>query len=187
MARDLTTVAAGVPFGGGVSYAPLGTTLPTDATTALDVAFKPLGPISAEGIRPATETNVEKPKEWDGSTLANLLTDESRSFEITFLGMFEKNLQEFRAGTANVTAGATAGDPKLSVLDKGGKPAACVLVLEMKFQDKPIRYVLGNADPVITGEEPIVSGALMGLTMSVEALKDSSGVRVYEYYDTVAD
>ena len=33
--------------GGAVYYAPIGSTLSTDATTALDVAFKSLGYISA--------------------------------------------------------------------------------------------------------------------------------------------
>ena len=186
MARDLTTVAAGKPFGGGISYAPLGATLPTDATTALDPAFKPLGPVSNDGVTPSRDTSVEKPKEWDGSTLANLLTDESRTFEIQFLGVFEQNLQEFLNRAENVTAGATAGDPALSVQDKGGKPDQCVLVIDMQYAGKPMRKVVALADTVITGENPYAGTGLMGYTATVEALKDESGVRVYEYYGEFA-
>lgn len=37
--------------GGAIFSAPLGTTLPTDATTALNVAFKGLGYVSEDDIR----------------------------------------------------------------------------------------------------------------------------------------
>ncbi len=48
---DVSEIAAPFPkVTGGVLYAPLGTTLPTDATSALDPAFVTLGRVSDAGV-----------------------------------------------------------------------------------------------------------------------------------------
>ena len=53
---DVKNVTAGKPkVGGAIFRAPLGTTLPTDATTNLDAAFKALGYCSDDGL---TNTNT---------------------------------------------------------------------------------------------------------------------------------
>ncbi len=88
-APSTRNVAASKPMiGGGVYRAPLGTVLPTDATTALAAAYVALGYISDAGIVPTRETNVDKPKAWGGDVVAQLLTDESRSFAFTLLELF---------------------------------------------------------------------------------------------------
>lgn len=183
-ANNGSKVAAYSPkAGGGVFYAPLGTALPVDASTALDAKFKCLGAVSDDGVKPSIEAKTDQVKEWDGSTLANLLTDESRSFEFTLLSTFDRDVLEFTFGQANVTvtaAYASAGT-KTAVLDKGGKPEQGVLVLDMKFGSKKIRKIVPVADPAIKGEEGYVLGKLAGYTVEVEAIKDATGVRVYEY------
>ena len=50
MADAKNVTAAKPKVGGAVWRAPLGTTLPTDAKTALDKAFKSLGYISSDGL-----------------------------------------------------------------------------------------------------------------------------------------
>ena len=60
---DSTLVVAGKPkVGGGIWTAPLGTTLPKDATTALDVAFKSLGYVSDDGLTNEITTDTEEIK-----------------------------------------------------------------------------------------------------------------------------
>lgn len=177
-------VAAAKPkIGGGLYKAPLGTTLPTDASAVLDAAFVSLGPISEDGIKPSRDTKTDKIKEWDGSTLANLLTDESRTFEVLLYGVFDADVQKFINGEDNVTVTppTSSAGTKIAVTDKGGKPDQCVLVLEMVHGGKKMRKVLPIADPVVTGEEPYAGSGLMGYTVEIEALKDESGSRAYEY------
>lgn len=177
-------VAAAKPrTGGGLYYAPLGTALPTDASTALPEGFIALGPIHEDGITPNRETSVEKVKEWDGSTLAQLLTDEERSFETLLYGIHDRDVLEYLFSTDNVevTPAADGSGTKIAIKDVGGKPANSVLVFEMQYRGVKMRKVLPNADATITGEEAYQGSSLMGYTLSVECLKDDDGVRVYEY------
>lgn len=177
-------VAAAAPKqGGGIYWAPIDTALPTDASTALAVAYKCLGPMSEEGVRPSRDTSIEKVKEWDGSTLASLLSDESRSFEFDILGVFDADALNFIFQQANVTVTPASGGAgtKIATVDKGGQLPKGVLVLEMKYGNVKQRKVIPVGEPNVTGENPYIPGGLRGYTVTVEALKDSSGAFVYEY------
>ena len=132
---DVRNVAAAKPFGGGGVYrAPLGTALPTDATTALGAGFEPLGYLSESGITPTRDTTVDKIKAFGGDIVAALLSDESRSFAFTLLEVFSQEVQEFVHGTANVTVtpAVSGTGTKTAVQDKGGKPDQQILVFELK-------------------------------------------------------
>jgi hypothetical protein len=48
---------------------------------------------------------------------------------------------------------------------------------------KKMRIVIPLADPVITGERPYVDSDVSGYEVTVEALKDTSGVRAYRYFE----
>lgn len=171
--------------GGGVYYVKGTATLPVDASTALapEILAGALGYISEDGIQPTRETNVEKVKAWGGDVVAALLDDETSSFEFTLLETFAKAVNEFVYGAGNViVTPATAGaGTKTAITDKGGKPEQGVFVFDMRHGAKRERVVVPVGDAVISGEEPWVDGGLTAYQVQVEALKDSSGVRVYRY------
>lgn len=183
-APNTRNVSAAQPkVGGGVYWAPLGTALPTDSSTALAAAYKALGYVSDAGITPSRDTSVDKPKAWGGDTVAALQTDESLSYEWTLIEVFSDEVRKFVHGSANVTLTPPAAGVggKLAILDKGGKPANCVLVFDMKYGAKTRRVVLPVADNTVSGEAPFSDSDLSAFTLTSEALKDTSGVRVYEY------
>lgn len=173
--------------GGGVYYVAGSTVLPTDATAALPPAILAgaLGYISEEGIVPTRETNVEKVKAWGGDVVAALLSDESASFEFTLLEVFSESVSKFVYGKGNVivTAPSPTSGTKIAITDKGGKPDTGVIVFDMRHGIKRERVVVPVGDPVITGEEPWVDGSLTAYQVQVEALKDSSGSRIYRYLE----
>lgn len=185
-APETKNVAAAKPSaGGGVYYAPLATALPTDASTALAVAYKPLGYISEDGIVPSRDTSVDKVKAWGGDVVAALLTDESRGFAFTLLEVFSEEVNKFVYGAANVTvtvASPTVGT-KVAVQDTGYKPDNCVLVFDMKHGLKRRRVVVPVADSSVTGEEAFTDGGLHAYEITVEALKNAAGVRVFDYME----
>jgi hypothetical protein len=169
--------------GGGVYYAPIGTALPVDATTSLVAAYIGLGFVSDAGVTPTRDTSIDKVKAWGGDVVAALLTDESESFEFTLIELYTKEVSQFIYGTTNVvvTAPVSGTGEKLAVSNKGGKPAQCIFVFDMRYGAKSARVVVPVADPVVTGEEPWQDTGLAAYTVTVEALKDTSGVRVYRY------
>lgn len=173
------------PVGGAIYWAVTGTALPTNASTALAAAYKGLGYVADDGLVPNRDTNVDKAKAWGGDTVANLVTDESSSFEFTLLEVFQQQVNEFVFATGNVTftAAIVGTGSKLNILDKGGKPAQCIFAFDMLSGGKKMRIILPVADPVVTGERPFVDSDVSGWEVSVEALKDSSGVRAYRYYE----
>ena len=69
-------VSVGKPkTSGAIFRAPLGTTLPTDATSALDNAFVELGYVSDDGVVNANTPESEKSKAWGGDTGLTPLTE----------------------------------------------------------------------------------------------------------------
>ena len=54
---------------GAIWVAPVGSTLPTDATTALDAAFKCLGYASEDGVTNANSPDTDTVKAWGGDTV----------------------------------------------------------------------------------------------------------------------
>ncbi len=184
-APSTKNVAAFKPdVGGGVLYAPAGTALPTDADTALDTAFVPLGYLSEDGIQPNRDTSIDKVKAWGGDVVAALKTDDSRSFVFTLYEVFSGDVEKFVYGADNVTvtAATTSEGTKLAIQDKATKPEDCVLVFEMKYEDKKRRVVIPLADSSVTSEGAYTDGGLGSYEITTEALKDDSGVRVYDYY-----
>ena len=183
-APNARNVAAAKPFaGGGIYWAPLSTALPTDEATALPAAFKPLGFVSEDGVQPTRDTSIVKIKAWGGDIVAALLADESRSFEFTLLEVFYEEVLKFVYGAENVTITAPTASvgTKYAVTDKGGKRDNVILVFDMRHGSKRRRLVVPIADYNLTGEQPYVDNALTAYTVTVEAIKDSSGVRVYDY------
>lgn len=179
-------VASGKPaLGGGVYHAPAGTALPTTASTALAAAYKALGAVSTEGLKPTRDTNVEKIRDWSGDVVASLLTDTSASFAFTLIDVFAQEVNNFVYDTANVTftPAATGTPSKLAIVDKGTKPIDRVMVFEMRHGAKKMRIMVPVASPVISGEGAFVADNINSYEVEVEAIKDASGNRVYRYYE----
>lgn len=187
MAPQTKNVAAVKPSKttGGISYAPLGSPLPTDASTALDGAFKPLGYIGDDGVQPSRDTSIEKVKAWGGDVIAALLTDDSQSFVFKLREVFAQNVNEFVYGAENVvvTPATSGAGTKTAIQDKAYKPDDCILVIDGFHGGKKMRVVVPAADSVVTAEDPYVDGSVTGYEVTVEALKDASGVRAYRYYE----
>src|SRR5699024_10449350 len=88
---------------GGVSSAPLETTLPTDATTALDVECTNYGFISEDGLTETNEKSSDKIKAWGGRIVKNLQTDSSASFNFSFIESSHADVLKASCGEDNVT------------------------------------------------------------------------------------
>lgn len=194
MAQTVGNVAAASPVAtGGMLVAPLGTPLPTDATSALNVAFVPLGYVSDDGVGDNSDAaNVEDVFAWGGDNVASLRTTGSvKRYVAKLIELFNEDVANFLHGEDNVTFTAAAGadGSKLAILDKGEEIAPCVVVFDMKYKGKRKRIVCANAQPEVTAEDAHVHTAISGTEVTVTCLKDEAGVRQYIYMenDDIAD
>ena len=86
MGNTATNVSTGKPnISGAVFAAPIGTTLPTDATTALDAAFVCLGYVSEDGLTNNNEMDVSAIKAWGGAIVYRSLTELDDNFALTLI------------------------------------------------------------------------------------------------------
>src|SRR5699024_1995185 len=92
---------------GGVSSAPLRTTLHADATTALDAAFTNYAFISEDGLTETNEKSSDKIKAWGGRIVKNLQTDSSASFSFSFIESSNADVLKAICGEDNVTVDGT--------------------------------------------------------------------------------
>ena len=176
---DSTLVVAGKPkVGGGVWTAPLGTTLPKDATTALDAAFKSLGYVSDDGLTNELTTDTEEIKAWGGDTVLTAQTGTSDTFKYKLIESLNIEVLKEVYGSSNVT-GTLATGIKISVNSK--EKIDHVIVIETVVRDKFKRIVLPVAKIKEMAEITYVDGEPVGYEVTVQALPDSSGNTHYEY------
>lgn len=92
--------AANVQTGadGIASVAPVGSTAPTDTTTALNAAFVSVGYVSEEGLVAGLTTDTTEIKNWKGTTVKKVQTSSEITFKLKFLEITRKTLELYTGG-----------------------------------------------------------------------------------------
>jgi hypothetical protein len=168
---------------GAVFWAPSATALPTNTTTALNVAYKNLGYVGEDGISPNREVSVDEVKDMNGTTLRRVQTDFSTGFEATMLQVTNEDLNNIIYGDANVTvtaAGASVGRI-IAIMDKGLVGTMGVIVVETIDGLAKERRVYPVAQVTSMEEGPLVGSAVRQYTITVSAYPDTSGNSLYLY------
>lgn len=180
MANTALNVSVGKPKVGGAIYcAPLGTTLPTDATTALNAAFKCLGYVSDDGLTNGRETETGNINAWGGDRVLDYGAVSGDTFKFKLLESLNADVLKVIYGDDNVTVGED-GAIKISVGSQ--LPSAYAWVVETVLTgDKVKRIVVPQAAVTEVADIVYKDDEAIGYDTTISALPDTAGKYHYEY------
>lgn len=110
MANTAANVSVGKPSISGAIYRAIkGTTLPTDAKTALDPAFKCLGYVSDAGLVNSNAATTGSIKAWGGERVLDYLSEKPDTFNFTLIECLNVDVLKTVYGENNVTGDLESG------------------------------------------------------------------------------
>ena len=180
MANTATNVTAGKPkIGGAIYRAPIGTTLPTDATTALAAAFVCLGYVSEDGLTNDNTPESENIKAWGGDTVLNVQTGKDDTFGFTLLEVLDVNVLKTVYGDDNVTGTLETG---ITVKANSKDLTEYVWAIDMVLRNGAVkRITIPNGKVSEVGTITYADGEAVGYETTLQTAADSAGNTHYEY------
>lgn len=176
---DVNNVSAGKPkVGGAIFRAPLGTTLPTDATTALDGAFKVLGYCSDDGLTNTNSPESESQKAWGGDNVLDMQKSKEDKFKFKLLEVLNIEVLKSVYGDNNVTGTLETG---ITVKANNSENEQCSWVIDMILKGALKRIVIPCAAVTEVGDISYKDNDAIGYETTISASPDADGNTHYEY------
>ncbi len=176
-------VLIGTANGPGIWMAPVGTTAPTDATTALAADWSTLGYLSEDGVTLSQSTNSEDIYPWQGrSPVRTMITERNLAMEFSMFEFNEQNLQLY-FGMEQASQG-TGDTWSLNVVSNA--PAQIYsFVIDVADLDVKVRYYIPRGSLSDAGDLEITDSGVMALPVTLKTL-DSAGELMEIFYNKAA-
>lgn len=162
---------------GGILTAPIGTTRPTDTTTALDAAYVSLGYVGEDGVSETSERSTEVIKAWGGIKVRTVQTEFGTSLKFTLIESRNANALKFIYGEGNVTI--TGNVAKIRRNEK--TLPHLQLVVDMLDEENGRRLDVGNGQVTEVGDVTFVDGEAISYEVTVSCDPDENGDTLVEY------
>lgn len=178
MANNVT--AAKPKIGGAVYVAASGTTLPTDASTALAEGYTCLGYISDDGLTNSNNIQSDVIKSWGGDEVLVVYQGREDNFSYTLIEAMSVEVLKQVYGDENVTGDLTTGI-KIVVKSNIVLPEQ-VIVIDMLLKDDALkRIVIPCARVSEVGDIKYSDSDAVGYETTIKASPDANGATHYEY------
>ena len=170
-----SNVTAGKPAVAGAIYiAPLGTALPTDASSDLDqTAFKSLGYVSDAGVTFGQNPETENINAWGGDPVLTLATGRTFTAQFTLIEAKNIDVQSLVYGEDNVSGTLATG-----IVAKGNAKAleGHVFAIDMLLTNGTMqRYVFPAAYVTNVGDVNYSDNAAVGYDITITGTPGADG------------
>lgn len=166
-------------IGGAIFSAPAGTPLPTDATTDLNAAFKPLGYVSEDGLVNENTASTDNLKAWGGDIVDTVQTEKTDTFTYTLIESLNIDVLKEIYGKDNVSGDLTTG---ITIQANSKELEQHPVVIEIILKGKILkRIVIPNGKVTEVGEISYTDSDMVGYETTLNAFPDTDGNTHYEY------
>lgn len=171
----MALVAANVRVGvtGGVYRAPLGTALPTDATSPIPAEFLDVGYIHEDGVTQSQETDTEDIVAWqNGDVVRKVQTSHDLTFTVPMI--------ETKAITLGLYYNDDAAtDSTFQVT--GAQATHYAWIIDVVDGDHVVRMCLPDGQVTEKGEVTYQNSEAVSYEITLSAYPDVDGVKAYGY------
>ena len=162
-------ISTGKPLVDGAIYrAPLGTELPTNATSELGSDFVSLGFVSDNGYSNANSAEVNKLKAWGGKIVMTSTTEKPDTFTFTLLECINPDVLKAVYGDDNVIVDAITGG--ITIRANANEQEECVWIIDTMLHGKRKRTVVPNGKVSSVGEVVYNDTGAVGYETTVDAM-----------------
>lgn len=180
-----TNVTTGKPKVGGAIYrAPLGTTLPTNATSELDAAFKSLGYCADDGLSNDNAPESSEINAWGGDVVYSGQNSKADEFGFTLIEVLNVDVLKAVYGDGNVTGTLETG---IVVMANSKDQDDSAWVIDMVMRGNVLKRIVipcAKISDLDTIEYKDDSAVGYGITLT--AVNDAEGNSHYEYIQKAA-
>lgn len=179
MATEANVTTAKPKIGGAVYSAPLGTALPTDATTKLDDAFKALGYISEDGMTNSNSPESENIKAWGGVVVSSVQKKKTDTFKYMLIEALNVEVLKEVYGSDNVSGDLSSG---ITIKANSKELPHHCLVIETVLKGGVLkRIVIPSGKVTAIDEITYNDGSVLGYGTTVTAFPNAADDTHYEY------
>ena len=168
---------------GGIYRAAVGTSLPTDASSALAASFKEIGYISEDGVINSIGKTVSEIKEWGGETVDFEVTEQTDAFKFKAIESMSIDTLKAVFGDANVSESSGA----LTVVVKAGAYGEGVWVIDVAQKGGRLkRIVIPNGKITELGDIVYNGSDAVGYDVTLSAFYNSTIGGTHKEYISAA-
>lgn len=187
MPNTVSNVTYGKPKkAGAVYWAPTGSTLPTDASTALDAAFVCLGYVSEDGVTNSNSPSSDAIKAWGGDKVLDVTSDKPDEWKLTLIEALNVDVLKAIYGSQNVAGTLRDG---ITVRANSDPNEAACWVIDMIQRNNTMKRVVIPAGTITSLEDISYKDAeavSYGITISAAPGGEAFGYDTHKEYIVAA-